>query len=333
MLFHVLLRRPATLLAPMALCAALLISVPIEAQPAPASQAQVGQVEKRVGVLESQMRAVQRQVFPGADKRLFAPEVVPAPEPVVAPGTPATSPLVDLTQRVVALETQQRSLTGQVEELQFKQRQLEAALQKLEAGTVARLDAMEGGAGRPAAQTPPPAAVPASGAPARPQPGAGRPAAPAADQQAPTAAAPAAVPPAASAATDPLTTQYEAAYALYELKDFAGAEKALRVFAQANPAHPRASNANFWAGRALMQQGQPAEAARVFYAGYQAQPKGQRAHNSLLWLAKALLETRGPKAVKAACDTLDQLARSFPDRMTGAFAADAAATRAQAQCG
>ena len=75
-----------------------------------------------------------------------------------------------------------------------------------------------------------------------------------------------------------------------------------------------------------------ANAARTFYAGYQNSPKGQRAHNSLLWLAKALLETKGPKSAKAACDTLDQLSKSFPDRLTGQFAADAAATRAQAKC-
>jgi TolA-binding protein len=140
------------------------------------------------------------------------------------------------------------------------------------------------------------------------------------------AAAPGAAP------ADPLVAQYEAGYALYQKGDYAGAERALKAFAQANPAHPRASNASFWAGRSLMQQQQYGEAARVFYGGYQASPKGQRAHNSLLWLAKALLETKGPKAQKAACDTLDQLAKAFPDRMTGQFAADAAATRAQAQC-
>jgi TolA-binding protein len=81
-----------------------------------------------------------------------------------------------------------------------------------------------------------------------------------------------------------------------------------------------------------MQQDLPGEAARVFYAGYQANPKGQRAHNSLLWLAKALLQTPGPKAAKAACDTLIQLDKSFPDKLTGQFAADVSATRAQAKC-
>ena len=63
---------------------------PALAQQAPASQAQVSQIDKRVGVLESQMRAVQREVFPGGDKRFFAPEVVAdAPATTPAPGTPA----------------------------------------------------------------------------------------------------------------------------------------------------------------------------------------------------------------------------------------------------
>ena len=64
-----------------------------QAQPAPATQDQLRQVDKRVGVLESQMRAVQREVFPGGDKRFFAPEVVPDAQPQApAPGAPATAP-------------------------------------------------------------------------------------------------------------------------------------------------------------------------------------------------------------------------------------------------
>ena len=318
---------------------ALGLSAPALPQAAAVTPQQVGQIDKRVTVLESQMRAVQRQVFPGGDKRFFAPEVTPEPAaPSPAPGSQATTPLVDLTQRVTALETQQRALTGQVEELQFKLRQMESALQKLEAGTVARFEALEGKpveAGAPQADARPAAPVPArpaSGAAANPVPPSPAPAAAAGVGQPAPGQAAAASPP-APAAADPLVAQYEAGYALYQKGDYAGAERALRAFAQANPTHARASNASFWAGRSLMQQQQFGEAARVFYSGYQANPKGQRAHNSLLWLARALLETKGPKAQKAACDTLDQLSKAFPDRMTGQFAADAAATRAQAKCG
>ena len=318
------------------------VSAPALPQVAAVSPQQVGQIDKRVTVLESQMRAVQRQVFPGGDKRFFAPEVTAeAQAETPAPGSPATSPLVDLTQRVTALETQQRALTGQVEELQFKLRQMEAAMQKLEAGTVARFEALEGKPSDATAAAPAPAKPPAVAPAPLPKPGpSGTTAQPGAARPAPgtAAPAPATTSPATAAAgdaatSDPLTAQYEAGYALYQKGDYAGAERALRAFAQANPTHPRASNASFWAGRSLMQQQQFGEAARVFYGGYQANPKGQRAHNSLLWLAKALLETKGPKAQKAACDTLDQLDKAFPDRMTGQFAADAAATRAQAKCG
>jgi TolA-binding protein len=325
------------------------LASPALPQTAAASQQQVGQIDKRVGVLESQMRAVQRQVFPGGDKRFFAPELTPEPPAEAAPTSGQTiTPLVDLTQRVTALESQQRAITGQIEELQFRMRQMDAALQKLEAGTAARFDALEGPPADPAAALPAPGAGPAkagataAGAAAKPAPAiAAKPAPQVAKPTvaAPVAAGPATKPPAkiegaaAEAAPDPLAAQYEAGYALYQQGDFAAAERALRAFAEANPTHPRASNASFWAGRALMQQRQFGEAARVFYGGYQTNPKGQRAHNSLLWLARALLETKGPKAQKAACDTLDQLAKSFPDRMTGQFAADTATTRAQAQCG
>ncbi|MGL6042689.1 MAG: tetratricopeptide repeat protein, partial [Sandaracinobacteroides sp.] len=242
-----------------------------------ASQAQVGQIDRRVGALESQMRAVQRQVFPGGDKRFFAPEVMPeAPVAAAAPGTPATAPLVDLSQRVTALETGQRQLTGQIEELGFRLKQIEAAIAKFEREAGGRLDALEGKTAPAASNTPPAAAtatVPqpqVASAPAAPVP---RPA-PAASETGPGAAAALS----GAAAADPLVAQYEAGYALYEKGDHAAAEKALRAFAQANPGHPRASNASYWAGRALMQQNLPGDAARVFYGGYQANPKGQRAH-------------------------------------------------------
>jgi TolA-binding protein len=309
-----------------------------QAQAQPASQAQVGQIDKRVGALESQMRAVQRQVFPGGDKRFFAPEVTPEAAPATpAPGTPATSPLVDLSQRVTALETQQRSLTGQVEELQFRLRQMEGQLAKLQSDSGARLDALEGKGGAAPAVVPmaaaPVTASPAARPPAKSPPAAAGVAAAAAQPGAALPGAQAgAQPGAATPAVDPVVARYEAAYSLYEKGDWVAAEKALRAFAQANPKHPRASNASYWAGRSLMQQQLPGEAARVFYAGYQNAPKGQRAHNSLLWLAKALLQTEGPKAQKAACDTLDQLEKAFPDKLTGAFAAETATTRAQAKC-
>lgn len=304
--------------ATVAMMSGLLLAGGAQAQGvAVATQAQVSGLDKRVGALESQMRAVQRQVFPGGDRRFFAPEPVPPAEPEPAPGAPAAVPLADLQQRVVALETQQRVLTGQVEELQFRLRQLEQAQTRMREDSEFRLNALEGrGAAPPPAIGAPPAAsvVPAN----------------------PPASAPAAVAPApATSATqpplpaDPVEARYVAGYRLYASGQHAAAAKALGEFVAANPRHPRASHAQFWSGRAMMAQGQHAQAAKAFLDGYQRFPRGERAPNSLLWLGRALTALdRKP----AACQALDELRKAYPDRLTGQLATDAAAARTAAGC-
>lgn len=317
-----------------ALVAALPAASPTLAQSAN-PQAQLTQVDKRVGVLESQMRAVQRQVFPGGDKRFFEPEIGPAPvaeQPL--PGTPATPALVDLSQRVTSLETQQRALTGQIEQLQHQMRQMEAAMQKLRGDAEFRLDALEGkspGSG-PAAVAAAPGASTALVAPplsAEPAPRPAQTAAQTAVQVTPATKTPVPTPPPASAA-DAAEARYREGYALYTSGDYPGASKALTAFVSANPKHARASNAQFWVGRSLLAQGRTADAAKAFLAGYQQFPRGERAHNSLLWLGKSLIELKQPAA---ACQALDQLKTAYPDRLTGQIAADTSAARAQAKCG
>jgi tol-pal system protein YbgF len=222
-------------------------------------------------------------------------------------GSAASAPLVDLSQRVSALEIQQRALTGQVEQLQFQLRQLESAMQKLRGDAEFRLDALEGKGTATPAQ--PFAEAPVA---ARPAP-----------ESAPVAANPVADMDSAEAA-------YLAGYRQYQRGEYGAAVKALSAFAAANPKHPRASNAQFWAGRAMMAQGQNAEAAKAFLAGYQQFPRGERAHNSLLWLGKALTAMN---QLKAACQALDQLRTAYPERLTGAVANEAAAARTAAKCG
>lgn len=283
-------------------------------------------VEKRVSTLESQMRAVQRQVFPGGDPRYFAAEPAPAPppapsaEPAAAEGQ---AQLFELLQRVERLEAQQRALTGQVEELQFRLKTLEGAVERARADTEFRLDTLEGR--RPATGAAAASAAPAGGA-AAVTAGAAPAAAP--------SPAPGTRPPASAAAPAPAPAdpeaQYLAAYGLYTARDYARAAAELEAFAKANPSHPRASNAQYWAGRSEMQLGRHAEAARLFLAGYQTWPRGQRAAESLLWLGKALTAMRQPKA---ACQALDQLRTAYPERLTGSLAAENARARSEAQCG
>jgi tol-pal system protein YbgF len=323
------------------LSAALLAPLALAQTPGPDPRSPDPRViERRVTTLEGQMRAVQRQVFPGGDPRFFAPDA-PAPPEAGQPGTPAGAPLIDLQARVDALELQQRELTGQVEQLQFRLRQLEEGQTRARADIEFRLDALEGKGTAPAtgaatapgaataAATPAPSAAgtenrslpsgskpaPVRQEPPRPDKTGAEPASPAGD--------------AARPAPDDLEARYRAAFALYEARDYAAAAPALEAFARANPAHPRASNAQYWAGRAVMAQGRHPEAAKLFLAGYQSFPKGQRAAENLLWLGKALTEMKQPKA---ACQALDQLRTAYPDRLTGVLGAEATKARAAASC-
>ncbi|MCS6987452.1 MAG: tetratricopeptide repeat protein [Sphingomonadaceae bacterium] len=270
---------------------------------------QLRALERRITILESQMRAVQRQVFPGGDRRFFAPEEpAPAPGPSVAP-TPATDPLADLATRIDALEAQQRTLTGQIEQLQFGLRELRTSFEKSRGDTEARLGALETSRSPAPAASPPAAAAPAPAAPPARSGAAGVPAPP----------RPAADPEAA----------YQAAYAHYRARDWARAAAELEAFAQAHPKSPRASNARYWAGRAEMERGRPAEAAKLFLANYRTSPEGAMAASSLLWLGKALIALKQPKA---ACDALDQLRTAYPERLQGTLAAEAQKARAEAKC-
>ena len=89
-----------------------------------AAHAQSTAIEGRVDRLEREMRAVQRKVFPGGAGQTIEPQIVPDAS-IEVPGTPAGTPLADLTQRVAALENQVQTLTGQVEQDGYRLKQLE----------------------------------------------------------------------------------------------------------------------------------------------------------------------------------------------------------------
>ncbi len=282
---------------------------------APAA-AQDERLDKRVGTLETQMRAVQRKVFPGGDPRYFTPEIAPeASAPAEPVGTPASSALSDLTARVDALERQQRTLTGQVEETQFKLRQLEETLTKFRGDTEFRLNAVEGPknpvpvADAPAPLTPAPDAVPPPRTPAK------------------VPAKPATADPTPSTAS--VEDTWRAAYALYVAKDYARAEAAMQDFLTNNPKAARASNAQYWLGRSYMAQESYAQAAKAFLDGYQKFPKGDRAPDSLLWLGNALTALKKPDQ---ACRSLNELQSVYGDKLTPALTTAATKARKDAKC-
>lgn len=277
---------------------------------APLFAAEPPPLDRRVTTLETQMKAVQRKVFPGGDPRFFTPEISAEPAPAAAEGTPATSAVTDLTARVDALERQQRTLTGQLEESQNRLRLLEEALTKYRGDTDFRLNAIE----HPVVATP---ADSASSATATPEP------------SPPSMAKPVKAPP--KAAPPPLSVedQWRAAYTLYTVKDYAKAEAAMTDFLAANPKAVRASNAQYWLGRSYMAQDRFAEAAKAFLDGYKNYPDGERAPESLLWLGKALTSL---KKNKQACSALDELKSSYGDKLTPAIRSAAGRARSDAKC-
>jgi TolA-binding protein len=114
-----------------------------------AAQTTTVTLDGRVDRLEREMRAVQRKVFPGGAGKTVEAQITPETNTVV-PGSPVDTPLNDLTQRVAGLETQIQQMTGQVEQDQYRLRQLEDAFNAYKRATDDRIAALES-AGRPPA--------------------------------------------------------------------------------------------------------------------------------------------------------------------------------------
>jgi TolA-binding protein len=304
----------ARLLAGTLLAACMVASTPAAAQAAP--------LEPRVKKLESEMRAVQRKVFPGASDRFFEPEIsAPAAGPSTT-GVSASAPLTDLLQRVDTLETQITRLTAQTEENGFKLGQLEKRLAVLEDQAKQAAGAVPGGM-----------AGAGAGAGAGAASSASRPAPPAAASTA--AAAPSAERIAAvSKIEKPQTADagedaYLYGYRLWEAKFLPEAQAQLRFTLEKHPKHKRSSYTRNLLGRAYLDDGKPSAAAKMFAENYEKEPKGDRAPESLYFLGDALVKLN-EKA--KACVAFAELAEVYPDVATGRLSDRLAAGRRNAGC-
>ncbi len=249
-------------------------------------------IDGRVSRLEKEMRAVQRKVFPGGAGQTLEPEIAPPQAAPSAVGTPATSPVADLQARVTAIEAQLRSLTAQVEQGNFKMRELETSVAALQA-RLAPPPAVEAPA--TAAPAPAPAAAaPAAAAPARAPsaPAPARPTSAASSQQEARMAAVAAVerPSTGDAAAD----AYTYGFRLWDAKFLPEAQVQLKQTVETYGNSPVASRAHNLLGRAYLDDGKPALASVAFYENYQKRPKGDRAADSLTYLGEALIQLKKP---------------------------------------
>jgi TolA-binding protein len=292
----------------------------------------------RVDRLEREMRAVQRKVFPGGAGQVVEPQITPEADTSV-PGTPSSSPLSDLTQRVTALEEQQRTLTGQVEQLQFRMRQDEDAFAAYKRSTDGRIKALEDKLTATAALGGEDTTVPAdtAGATIRP-PAVSRPTpspTPAASTT-PTAPRPtgtraqqvAAIEKPASG--DAAEDGYLYGYRLWQAKLYPEARRELEAVATKYPTHRRASYAQNLLGRAYLDAGAPSLAAVAFYENYKKNPKGERAPDSLYYLAQALIKLKKPAS--EVCKVYTELDQLYGDKLSAEMKAGMAEGRASQKC-
>ena len=295
---------------PVLLAAAVLLPAPLAAQ-----AVDVGKLDRRVGTLESEMRAVQRKVFPGGNARFFEPEIpAQAATPAPAPETPpATTPIADLTGRVDALEGQLKTMTGQIEAMEYKLRQLEDGQRRLKGDAEFRLNALENPGGAPPASAADPAAVPGK-------------------LPAPSAATPAPAPPkpavpVAKPATD--AAAWTAAYPKVTARDWPGVETAMSQFIADWPKSIRVPQAKYWLGRSFAARTQYPQAAKAFLDVYQSAPRSTPAPDALIALAGALNAMTKPKD---ACQVLGELESVYGAKLTDTQKADAGRQRTKAKC-
>jgi TolA-binding protein len=285
-------------------------------------------IEGRVDRLEREMRAVQRKVFPGGAGQMVEPQITPQQPNQAAPGSPSGGAVSDLTARVNALESNMTTMTGQIEQVQYKVRQIEEAFAAYKRSADARLSALEG-------------TVSSTGAPAEPRPGAG--VGPVAGPK-PAAPKPAATPPAkpdpvrsAAAATverpntgDAPEDAYLYGYRLWEAKFYPEAQAQLRATVTRYPKHRRASYAQNLLGRAYLDENKPSQAAIAFYESYQKMPDGERAPDSLFYLAQALVKLKKPAS--EVCKVYGELTQVYGDKLSERMKTDVAAGRTASKC-
>ncbi len=233
-----------------------------------------------------------------------------------------------LDDRISALETQLRDLTGQLERANFGISQLNSKLERMQTDDDFRFKELEAKAGIGPAPTTggaPQAGVPPAGGPAAEAGKAG--AGIEAEGQGLASASGVLVHPGnkagaeqkasppASAAAPGLAgktpqEQYDYAFGLLRNSDYEGANAAFQAFVAQHPHDALAGNAMYWRGQIPYSQGKYDQAAVIFLDAYQKYPKSAKAGESLLKVGLSMANL-GKK--KEACAALHRFSAEFPD--------------------
>lgn len=302
--------------------------------------AQDTMAEARIRKMEAEIRALQRQVFPGASgDKLFAPEIGPG-QPAAPATTPASTPVSDLLTRMDTVESQLAKLTAQIEQTSNRLSILEAKSATGTADTAATTAATTPTTATPAAGDSNLAAMTSGASPPKPAP-TPAPAAvapkpvPAAARATPTTAKPTAQRLAAvqaiqkPATNDPGDDEYSYGFRLWEAKFYPEAQQQLKMMVDRYPRHAKISFARNLLGRAYLDDGKPREAATWFLQNYQGDKTGARAADSLLLLAESM---RQLKDTSRACIALAEFADTYAAEAAGRLKSQYDATRGGVKC-
>lgn len=259
---------------------ALAVAAPVVTTPAFAQQ-----VDKRVDRLEKEVRALQRRVFGRQDSS----DMVEAPPPSGLVGDRAA----DYEVRLTALENQLRRLTGEIEELRYRNEETTRRLDAFMADAELRFNDGGGAMSQPDAPAAPGLAGETGEIPETP----------------PAGSTSAALPEGTLPVGTPIE-QYEYAYSLLAQGKYDAAEAAFQSFLAQHSKDDLAGNANYWLAQSLYVRGHYERAAKSFLEGYQAYPTSSKAPDYLLKIGMSLTKI---DQKQDACAVFQELQTRFPE--------------------
>lgn len=275
----------AGLLLTAAALAGFLLVTPAKA--AFSQNADTAQLLGRINQLENQIQTLSRTVYRG--KANAADAAAMAGQPV------DTGAIASLEVRLSDIESKQRNMVGQIEQLNHEVRQMKAQLEKTLQDNEMRFRQMEQRGGNTSAS----GSSYNSGATMEGNLYA---------EEAPATASNT-LGGGGNPNTDPANRLYDSAFSDIRESKYESAAGKLDRFMSMYPSHSLAPNAQYWLAETYYVRGEYAQAARMFAQGYQDYPKGPKAGDSLLKLGLSLAQL-GKK--EDACLSYLQLKKEFP---------------------
>lgn len=189
---------------------------------------------------------------------------------------------VYVEDRLNQIQQSLMTLTGQLEQLQYRNQQLQQQMEKMQADYEYRLDSLEKGKAGP---RPAPAPTPSAGG----------------GNQA------AGAPPAGGGPQG--EALYHDAFKLLQDGDYAGAERGFKAFVQRNPQHVLAGNAQYWLGETYYARREYQNAMVAFAEGYKNYKSSPKGPDNLLKLGVTLAVLNKKQE---ACAVFARFAQDYP---------------------